>query len=695
MRLSGLLIWILVWFQVHVQALVLIDSTLASACVYYELQYDWGCNSHSNGMKAYACRCGNTAWLGSVTNCVYENTNSTRLRNHALRHISTRCLQKGGFEYSLADMQGFYKNATSYLREPTKMDLTMPVDLPLRVNESSYAYYHKGFKDFTFSVQRSQWFGWGLVFYWATILVLASIFNLSKRVFGFTWETNWIRRTLTLPSTFGKYHNSPYTLWKCFQFYFPTRLQSWVIAVFLIQTIVSCCVGYNTISMPHPYLTSRWYANLDLISYRTDLMAISLFPIVYFFGIRNNPFTWITGISFATFNLYHKWTAYVMVILAFIHSIIWTVWAKSKEGGGYLAWWPDAYWQWGVFATMLSFFMVAHSHKWIRDLAYEFFLIFHKLFNVMFIVCMYYHLNTLGWLGWVWSMVGIWGFDRVMRFAKIILCGGLQTATVTDCGNGVIRMKIKNPRLLKFYPGSYAYVYFFSTSDPWIYSFQSHPFTVLSVPDEDESSLTIIFKAKKGITRNVLNRLLKSGVDELKYKVFVEGPYGAAYPCHKNSTRKFIGLAAGLGISAVFPHIKSVIEQTSTNIVHELTWVSNDMNCLNWFSKELAWLASNNCKITFVYTKDIGSDTESVSDYSEKPKSIQDQKISSKIEVLTLSTRPDMNQIVHEAITSSEEDISFVSCGPSSFIDAVRYSVKKELANAKVDVDLEEESFTW
>lgn len=518
--------------------LVLIDSTLASACIFYELKFDWGCKSHSNGMKAYACRCANVEWLGSVTNCVYENSNSTRLINHALRHISKRCLSKGGFHYSLDDMQNFYKNATGYLREPTPMDLTVPVDAPLRVNQTAYQYYHKGFKDFTFSVERSQWFGWGMVFYWATIIAFATVFNVSRRVFGFSWENNLIRRKFTLPSVFGQYHNSPMTILNFFQFYFPTTLQFSVIILFWIVTIICSCVGYNTISMPHPYLSSRWYANLDLISYRTDLMSVSLFPVVYLFGIRNNPFIRLTGMSFATFNLYHKWSAYVMVILGFVHSIIWTVWAISKEGGGYKVWWMDSYWQWGVFATFLSFLLVFHSDKWLRDVAYEFFLVFHKLFNVMFIVCMYYHINTLGWLGWVWSMAGILAFDRLCRFIKIVLCGGVQTSLMTDCGNGVIRMKVKKPRYLSFDAGAFAYVYFFSTKDPWIYSFQSHPFTVLSTTDDDERSMTIFFKVEKGVTKNVLNRLLKSGNETLEYKVIVEGPYGSTHSYNKNSTRK-------------------------------------------------------------------------------------------------------------------------------------------------------------
>ena len=158
------------------QGLVLIDSSLASACIYYEKTFDWGCGSHGNGGKAYRCRCANINWLGTITNCIANNTKSARLRDHAFRHVAQRCYDKGRFNYTLQDMHRFYENGTRYLRDATTADLTNPVYTAIRVNQTEFDWYYKKMKDFTFSVQRSQWFGWGLILYWATIIAVMTLY---------------------------------------------------------------------------------------------------------------------------------------------------------------------------------------------------------------------------------------------------------------------------------------------------------------------------------------------------------------------------------------------------------------------------------------------------------------------------------------------------------------------------------------
>ena len=86
-------------------------------------------------------------------------------------------------------------------------------------------------------------------------------------------------------------------------------------------------------------------------------------------------------------------------------------------------------------------------------------------------------------------------------------------------------------------------------------------------------------------------------------------------------------------------------------------------------------------------------DTESISDLSEKQKSFENSYPDINIEML--NRRPEMNPLIHKAIENSQNDITFISCGPSSFLDTVRYNIKEEMKNAKVDVSLQEESFTW
>lgn len=676
-------------------SLVLVDSTLASACIYYELQYDWGCKSHSNGMKAYACRCANINWLGTVTNCIKNNSDSKRLIDHALRHLSTRCLQKGNFHYTVDDLNRFAENGTHYMRDPTEQDRTVTVNTTLNVNQTDYDWYYKKFKDYTFSVERSQWFGWGLVFYWAAIIGFATFFNICKRVFGHQFVNNRLKKHLVLPSTFKDYRERTYLFCNVLPLNFQTRLNGLVVAVFLILTIISCGVGYE-LTLPHPYLTTRWYANLTLVSYRTDLLSISLFPVIYMFGIRNNPLIYISGISFSTFQFYHRWCAYTCVVLLFIHSIIWTVYA-IHGGGGYKVWAMDSYWNWGIAATTLSVLLVFHSEKLIRDLAYEMFLVMHQFMNIAFIIAMYYHCVDLGWLGWIWAMAGILCFDRFMRILRIVVSGGVHTATLTDCGNrSVIKMVMKKPKFFKYVAGSHAFIYFLSPTDSWYYFFQSHPFTILTDPEEDEKDpdhLVFLFKANKSVTKAMLKKILKSGKPTVTCKVLLEGPYGVTLPKRVKDNRKAVAVSAGQGVCAVYPHLRQILSSNQTgDFRHKLVWIINDLSSLDWFGLEIKWLRDRQCDVTILYTKaDDPRDLES--------SSLESEVKESKHGVERLYCRPNLQKLISSEVEQASKesvDLTILSCGPASFNDDLRHSVVSSMnCNLKISVDLEEESFTW
>ncbi|CCF60746.1 hypothetical protein KAFR_0L01370 [Kazachstania africana CBS 2517] len=692
-------------FPVLTRGLVLIDSTIASACIYYELQYDWGCNSHSNGMKAFACRCNNINWLYTVTNCVHNASNSTRLVNHAYRHLATRCFDKtnGVLDYSKSDMVRFFEEGQKFLREPQDSDFTSPVNGTLIVDDTEFQWYYQKFKDYAFSVLRSQWFGWGLVFYWVFIICFSTVSNLLDKIFGFNLATKIIRRKLLIPSVYKNYQERTFFLLKCIPLNFPVRIDALIVLIFVIQTIISVGVGYE-LTLPHPYLTTRWYMNLNLVSYRVDLMSISLFPMIYLFGMRNNFLIPLTGISFRRFIFYHKWCAYVCVVLAFIHSIIWTVWAISD--GGYKVWAMDAYWAWGIAATVLIVLLIFQSESFLRDWMYELFLLVHKLMNIMFIVAMYYHLKPMGWMAWVWSMVAIWSFDRLMRIIRVIINGGLQSALLTDCGNNVIKITLKKPKWVNYKSGQFVYLYFISPYDTWFYAFQSHPFTVLNENTLQQGSekLTIYLRVNKGLTRVMLERIMKSKNDSLICKVLVEGPYGLKIPTLHKLDRKLVGVSAGLGVTPVFSHFSELLAAQNGPTMswqNQFYWIINDLNYLSWFNRELQWLSSKGCHVIILYTGLKEKDYNNIEVANTTVFSSTDTitSLSSKFTIQNINKRPDLSGLILEEIGQAEKedkDITFVSCGPSSFNDDFRYHLSNSLTSKlRISVDYKEESFTW
>lgn len=687
------------------QALVLVDSTIATSCLYYENQFNWGCAKKSGHSGAYACYCITPNWLKSVTNCIYNATTEQHLRDHAFRHVIGRCKSKAHINLNMDEMHQFQQNGTNDFVEYSPLAKTYPVNGTLKWNETDFDWYHSKFKEYTVFVKRSQWFGWGLVFYWCFIIGMATLFNINKRMLG--WNllnryNNLLNKTILIPSMFKNYHDRTYLLWKCIPFDFPTRAHAIIMTVFIIITIIFCGIGYN-VTLPHPYLTTRWFANLVLVSYRTDLMSLSIFPMIYFFGIRNNPFMYLTGFSYSTFNFYHKWCAYICTILAFIHSIIWTVWTVYQ--GPYSTWAKDDYWRWGIAATTLMVLLIFHSEKVVRNIAYEMFLMIHLFMSVAFIICMYYHLVTLGWMGWVWSIVAIQSFDRFMRLARIVLHGGVVNAKLKDCGNGIIKMTIKKPRFFNYQAGTFAYIYFFSSTSAWFYNYQSHPFTVLNNPTEDSNdpkTIVFYFRAHKGITRTILHRILSSGENTVTCKIMIEGPYGLQLPQLVESKSNIVGIAAGLGISVVYPHLYETLRQVKKNendYRHKLIWIIRDINYLSWFDNELRWLISKNCDVKIVVTSpetdSYSIDTES----SSKPFIEKSKKCKEELNIENLGAKPNLNQLVVSEIAISEsagKDVDFIVCGPEQFNDELRAAVATNIPNnASINIELQSESFVW
>ena len=321
---------------------------------------------------------------------------------------------------------------------------------------------------------------------------------------------------------------------------------------------------------------------------------------------------------------------------------------------------------------------------------------------------MYYHMRGFGWMGWVWSMVAIYAFDRFMRIVRIALHGGIVTATLKDCGDGIIKMTLKKPKYLSYKTGSYAFVYFLCSTSAFFYNFQSHPFTVLTDPTEDPknpSTLMFYFKAHKGVTRTVLSRILSSGEESIKCKILLEGPYGAQLPQRVKPDSNIVAIAAGLGSSAVYPHLYEVLKNVEgdktekSEYQHKFIWIIREINYLNWFRKELEWLKSKNCEVRIIVTgtnsKLCTIDTES----SSKSLSESSSYLTDGFNVEKLGYRPNLQEIVSCEISKSEsmsKDVMFMGCGPEAFNDELRSSVAKSIPkSSSINIKFQSESFVW
>lgn len=78
--------------------------------------------------------------------------------------------------------------------------------------------------------------------------------------------------------------------------------------------------------------------------------------MVWLFATRNDPFLWLTGWTFATYNRFHRWIARIATAQAIIHSIGYTVYSfyYSPSGKNYRASWEEEYWYCGGIVGLPS-----------------------------------------------------------------------------------------------------------------------------------------------------------------------------------------------------------------------------------------------------------------------------------------------------------------------------------------------------
>ena len=132
----------------------------------------------------------------------------------------------------------------------------------------------------------------------------------------------------------------------------PLRSQTILISLYLLLNLIFLCIDYDVFAE-----NIYWPGQTDIqltryIADRSGILAFAQIPLLIAFAGRNNVLIWLTGWSFSTFNVWHKWVARVCLIQTFIHSVCYTVYAFQEGGAADLAaYYEDAYLRWGAVVS--------------------------------------------------------------------------------------------------------------------------------------------------------------------------------------------------------------------------------------------------------------------------------------------------------------------------------------------------------
>lgn len=528
------------------------------------------------------------------------------------------------------------------------------------------------------------------------------------------WPASWVTKFHAYfidPPLFGSKHSTP--IWGLG--IMPTRGQAVFVAYLWILNIVLACVGYeNNSGSSYDTLSNTIKRN---IANRTGVLCYALVPLVILYAGRNNFLLWLTNWSHTTFLLVHRWLAFICMMHAVLHSLVYLNIAVTSEG------WEDEftlpYWYWGCGGTIGFVVLVIKSIPAIRQRIYEIFLVAHIVIVALVIVASYKHViikysEAFGFQNWLWMACVIWGFDRLVRMGRW-LRHGFKRAYFTPIDEDYYRLDI---------PGVSAdgHVYLhFPTISTWRF-WENHPFSVAAVTyqagasapstpiisaekekqveantaaigsssatdtDTDSDSVTsqrdtgiaLFIRGHSGLTKSLAAKGFQPG----GIPVFVEGSYNhrATFlqediPEPSHDFPNLLCIAGGVGITGVLPALDRFNTAGKPLGTKKLFWGSRTWPLVR--------------EVERMRGVDGGVDQSGLSERRWGDVDV----------TLYVGNRMDLTGLLKKELRQQVGGTVVVTCGPSTMVDEVRCAVSalaRHNENGKpVVVKMMVESFTW
>ena len=328
----------------------------------------------------------------------------------------------------------------------------------------------------------------------------------------------------------------------------PVRMHALVIIGYLILNVVFCCVHYE-IAYPNTVFTCRRGQMLVSIADRTGIIGTVQLPIVFLFSLRNNLFSNITGMSYRTFQMFHKWTSRVVFVLLVLHCAFYLLFVNVR--GDYIERWGLL--KWRCANTAFGAISITMLVSLFRRSFYELFKATHKILLIVFAVGSWYHCLTLGWTEYLGAAYVVWGIDYLVRWAKMISSGGIlkgQCKVIFDTKTlkpHSIKIVVNHSGWWKPYPGCYCWIRILKYDIFW----EAHPFTVISATSANNyNQLVFIIRVKDGLTKRLADHVSKFPGGECNLNLIVEGPYGNNIPFKQYD--KSVLVAGGVGLAVIY-----------------------------------------------------------------------------------------------------------------------------------------------
>jgi len=530
----------------------------------------------------------------------------------------------------------------------------------------------------------------------AYIRTIACLNNETQRYFNTTnYFHGAFKKYLLDAPMFRKRHHREFRLSSALNMgIIPSRIQSLFLIAYLVMaiTLTTYKIDYKA---PMDEI-------LNTFVDRTGILATWNMLPLFLLSSRNNPLLALTGITFDTYNLIHRWLGRIVVAEVIVHGATWLATKVTKQGLKDILTSENSSSQviGGTIAGFTFIALLLHSPSVIRHAFYETFLYLHILLVMTSIGALWYHFGQFPMMKQILcGVIAIWVLERTLRMARIIYHNVGKGGTRAECEvlpGDVVRVTMKLARPWRFQPGQHAYIYM-----PSVGFHTNHPFTVAWSEEEQDTSMeklplanqdilemrktsvSFIVRRRTGFTDSLWKKAQNSSSGKFTTAAFLEGPYGSQ---NLHSYGTVLLFAAGVGITHQVPHVRDLVAGYSNRTVAArkivLVWIIQSPEHLEWIRP---WMTS-------ILAQPKRRDVLKILLFVTRPRSTKEIQ-SPSATVQMFPGKPNVRALLDQEVGTAVGAIGVSVCGVGALADEVRKGCRTWMD--RVNIDFFEESFTW
>ncbi|KAI5286203.1 hypothetical protein KEM55_000379, partial [Ascosphaera atra] len=236
----------------------------------------------------------------------------------------------------------------------------------------------------------------------------------------------------------------------------PSRFHTFLITTYILIQIAYCCIlSYSANKRPAILAELRGRSG--------SLSLINMVPLIIFAG-RNNPLIHLLGVSFDTYNLFHRWLGRISAVEAIVHTLAWAAAAVHAGGWHNMLWrcFNEGFFLYGAIGTIGMLVLLCHSPSPIRHAFYETFLGIHQCCAIVTVVVVYIHLkiDALPQCSWYPFIPAFWLAERCLRLVRLLYLNvsrkhGTTRVTIEALPGEASRVTFHLPGVKKIPAGSH------------------------------------------------------------------------------------------------------------------------------------------------------------------------------------------------------------------------------------------------